>query len=116
MSSSRASSRRGSRNSDELSLASTCDDQASRLNLPLDKEFLPLSSPTQDEAEQAQQQVRDQVICMIFDLPESTQFYEGALASPKVNEGCRAAVRAAVAAAAAAAVGHPGGSWCGQAC
>ncbi|KAG6582817.1 GRAM domain-containing protein 1A [Phytophthora cinnamomi] len=68
-----SSSHRGSRNSDELSLASTCDD---RLNLPLDKEFLPLDSPTQDEAQQEQEQVRDQVICMIFDLPESTQFYE----------------------------------------
>ncbi|EGZ26414.1 hypothetical protein PHYSODRAFT_443521, partial [Phytophthora sojae] len=71
------SSSRGSRNSDELSLASTCDDRTPRLNMPLDKEFLPLDSPTQDEAEQKQEQVRDQVICMIFDLPESTQFYEG---------------------------------------
>ncbi|KAE9038167.1 hypothetical protein PR001_g5712 [Phytophthora rubi] len=71
MSSSRASSHRGSRNSDELSLASTCDD---RVNLPMDKEFLPPDSPTQDEMKQ--EQVRDQVICMIFDLPESTQFYE----------------------------------------
>ncbi|KAL4177638.1 hypothetical protein KRP22_002568 [Phytophthora ramorum] len=59
-------SRGSSRNSEELSLASTCDG----LNLPLDREFLPL----QDEQEQ--EQVRDQVICMIFDLPQSTQFYQ----------------------------------------
>ncbi|KAG6968806.1 hypothetical protein JG687_00003548 [Phytophthora cactorum] len=68
-----SSSHRGRKESDELSLASTCDDR-SRLNLPLDKEFLPLESPTHDDREQ--EQVRDQVICMIFDLPESTQFYQ----------------------------------------
>ncbi|CAI5717958.1 unnamed protein product [Peronospora destructor] len=54
-------------NSDELLLASTCDDQP-RVNLPLDREFLPLQTDKEN--------VRDQVICMIFDLPESTQFYE----------------------------------------
>eukprot|EP00644_Phytophthora_capsici_P001073 jgi/Phyca11/509325/fgenesh2_kg.PHYCAscaffold_43_\ len=77
MSSSRVSSGRSSRKeSDEMSLASTCDDQPG-LNLPLDKEFLPLDSTTQDErAEQEQEEMRDQVICMIFDLPESTQFYQ----------------------------------------
>lgn len=59
-----------------MSLASTCDDRPG-LNLPLDKEFLPLDSTTQDErAEQEQEEMRDQVICMIFDLPESTQFYQ----------------------------------------
>ncbi|GMF28431.1 unnamed protein product [Phytophthora lilii] len=90
MSSSRNSSRRSSRNSDELSLASTCDERP-RLNLPLDKEFLPLDSPVQDEheKEQEQERVRDQVICMIFDLPESTQFYEGT----RRSEGCQAAAR-----------------------
>ncbi|KAK1930550.1 Protein VASCULAR ASSOCIATED DEATH 1 [Phytophthora citrophthora] len=77
MSSSRVSSGRSSRNeSDELSLASTCDDQP-RLNLPLGKEFLPLDNGAQSEREeQEQEQMRDQVICMIFDLPESTQFYQ----------------------------------------
>ncbi|ETL83291.1 hypothetical protein L917_16743 [Phytophthora nicotianae] len=68
-----SSSHRSRKESDEESLASTCDERP-RLNLPLDKEFLPLESPTQDEKEQ--EQVRDQVICMIFDLPESTQFYQ----------------------------------------
>ncbi|KAG7380633.1 hypothetical protein PHYPSEUDO_006974 [Phytophthora pseudosyringae] len=67
---------RSRKESDELSLASTCDDRPG-LHLPLDKEFLPLDSPTQDRTdEQEQEQVRDQVICMIFDLPESTQFYQ----------------------------------------
>lgn len=98
------SSSRGSRNSDELSLASTCDDRTPRLNMPLDKEFLPLDSPTQDEAEQKQEQVRDQVICMIFDLPESTQFYEGTVQCLATeSEGCQAVAAAAV------AVGQPGG-------
>ncbi|KAF4150309.1 VAD1-like StAR-related lipid transfer domain [Phytophthora infestans] len=68
-----SSSHHSRKESDEVSLASTCDDRP-RLNLPLDKEFLPLESPTPQEKEQ--EQVRDQVICMIFDLPESTQFYQ----------------------------------------
>ncbi|RLN98815.1 hypothetical protein BBJ28_00001408 [Nothophytophthora sp. Chile5] len=72
-SSSRASSHRSSRSgsdrspsrchraSDELSLASTCDDQP-RLNLPLDKEFLPLENPTEDEQERVRDDVRDEIL------------------------------------------------------
>ncbi|KAE8977913.1 hypothetical protein PR001_g24996 [Phytophthora rubi] len=49
MSSSRASSHLCSKSNDDLSLGSTCDDRAPRVKLPMDKEFLPLDSPTQDE-------------------------------------------------------------------
>ncbi|RLN49858.1 hypothetical protein BBJ29_003119 [Phytophthora kernoviae] len=75
--SSRNSSRRSSRkDSDEVSLASTCEDRP-RLNLPMDKEFLPVDSSARDgDGDEEQERVRDQVICMIFDLPESTQFYQ----------------------------------------
>ena len=68
--SSHCSSSSRSRNSDEVSLASTCD-HPPRVNLPLDREFLPLQTDKEKE------NVRDQVICMIFDLPESTRFYDG---------------------------------------
>jgi hypothetical protein len=83
------------RNSDELSLASTCDDRPG-LNLPLDKQFLPLDSPTEDERdEKDQEHVRDQVICMIFDLPECTQFYQGTGNGSKLLCGPATAVAAA---------------------
>ncbi|CAH0490714.1 unnamed protein product [Peronospora farinosa] len=68
-SSSRGSSYGSSGNSDELSLASTCDEKM-RVDLPSDREFVPL------ETDKEKENVRDQVICMIFDLPESTQFYQ----------------------------------------
>ncbi|KAE8913902.1 hypothetical protein PF005_g24879 [Phytophthora fragariae] len=57
MSSSRASSHLCSKSNDDLSLASTCDDRAPRVKLPMDKEFLPLDSPTQDEVELEQEHV-----------------------------------------------------------
>lgn len=61
--------------SDELSLASTCDDRPRR-KVPLDKEMISSDISTQNEQEKEQEQMRDQVICMIFDLPETTQFYQ----------------------------------------
>ncbi|KAE8971625.1 hypothetical protein PF011_g25963 [Phytophthora fragariae] len=59
MSSSRASSHLCSKSNDDLSLASTCDDRAPRVKLPMDKEFLPLDSPTQDEVELEQEHTPD---------------------------------------------------------
>ncbi|KAE9297422.1 hypothetical protein PR003_g23498 [Phytophthora rubi] len=60
-----------SRSNDELSLTTTCDDRAPRANLPMDKDFLPLDSPMQDEVDlkQEQEHMRNQVICMITVLP-----------------------------------------------
>ncbi|CEG47283.1 Uncharacterized conserved protein, contains GRAM domain [Plasmopara halstedii] len=63
--------------SEELSLTSNCDNHP-QVNTLLDKGILSLDGPMQNEMEQVQEQedVRDQVICMIFDLPVSTQFYQ----------------------------------------
>ena len=64
-----------SRHSDEFpSSIASVKNRPQRLNLPLDHDFLPLQK---EEEEKEQERVRDQVICMIFDLPESTQFYKG---------------------------------------
>ncbi|KAG7399467.1 hypothetical protein PHYBOEH_008839 [Phytophthora boehmeriae] len=71
--SSRGSSRRSSKDSDDVSLASTCEGRPS-LQLPTDQEFLPMDKD--EDGDEEQERVRDQVICMIFDLPESTQFYQ----------------------------------------
>ncbi|KAF1315974.1 hypothetical protein FI667_g15706, partial [Globisporangium splendens] len=51
------------------------------LNLPLDKEFVPLAHHDDDEEDEEEgdlvrDDVRDDVICMIFDLPRSTKFYQ----------------------------------------
>uniref|UniRef100_A0AAV1UKT0 VASt domain-containing protein n=1 Tax=Peronospora matthiolae TaxID=2874970 RepID=A0AAV1UKT0_9STRA len=69
-----SSSQSSSRHSDEFpSSMASVKSRPQRLTLPLDHDFLPL--PKEDE-EKEQERVRDQVICMIFDLPESTQFYK----------------------------------------
>lgn len=54
------------------------------VNLPLDKEFVPLAHHDDDdlndaerEAMAARDDVRDDVIRMIFDLPDTTKFYQG---------------------------------------
>ncbi|CAH0476742.1 unnamed protein product [Peronospora belbahrii] len=52
-----------------LLLADTCNNE-SHVNLPLEKELLPL------QEEKEKEKVRDQVICMIFDLHISTEFYK----------------------------------------
>lgn len=54
------------------------------LNLPLDREFVPLAlghepdDTEQKEADAARDDMRDDVIRMIFDLPRTTRFYQGA--------------------------------------
>lgn len=49
------------------------------LNLPLDKEFVPLAHHEDDgeEADVVRDEVRNDVIRMIFDLPHTTKFYQG---------------------------------------
>lgn len=54
------------------------EDGESPLNLPLDGEFRPLPCEEEpgDEAA-ARDQRRHEVLCMMFDLPETTTFYQG---------------------------------------
>ncbi|TMW66523.1 hypothetical protein Poli38472_004288 [Pythium oligandrum] len=57
----------------------------SELNLPLDGDFVPLQNaeaasaandPEDDDSDRVRDQVREEVICMIFDLPKCTRFYK----------------------------------------
>ncbi|TYZ61408.1 hypothetical protein PybrP1_002958 [[Pythium] brassicae (nom. inval.)] len=57
-------------------------DDAATVNLPVDREFVPLplghepDDAEEKEAEAARDDVRDDVIRMIFDLPRATRFYQ----------------------------------------
>lgn len=65
--------------------SSTAAERDALLNLPLDKEFVPLAHHEDDEEEEGggeeadvvRDDVRDDVIRMIFDLPHTTKFYQG---------------------------------------
>lgn len=65
------------------SASSTAAERDALLNLPLDKEFVPLAHHEDDEegggeeADVVRDDVRDDVIRMIFDLPHTTKFYQG---------------------------------------
>uniref|UniRef100_K3WZ21 VASt domain-containing protein n=1 Tax=Globisporangium ultimum (strain ATCC 200006 / CBS 805.95 / DAOM BR144) TaxID=431595 RepID=K3WZ21_GLOUD len=95
--SSAASSPAQSRRMGEFGAAASCAEQdaaerdgvnsnssqrhGDHLNLPLDKEFVPLAHHDDDEdadeeGDLVRDDVRDDVICMIFDLPRSTKFYQ----------------------------------------
>ncbi|GAB9468490.1 hypothetical protein Gpo141_00005806 [Globisporangium polare] len=67
------------------SSTATSAERDALLNLPLDKEFVPLAhhEDEDDEEEEGGEEtdvvrddVRDDVICMIFDLPHTTKFYQ----------------------------------------
>lgn len=64
---------------------------AASLNLPLDREFVPLAhegdGKEEEEEEAARDDVRDDVIRMIFDLPRATRFYQGAFCSSRPSKG-----------------------------